>query len=166
VTGNRAMSAKEIADSFRHLDWHFWRWLWLRHEPFRRNVLRIDETALGRRYAKLGYPGARVTDDFDPVASVDHGQEGSAPGHPGQRAPAHRVGLRGQSLPFGRCPDGTTSRPVARRVRRRRSGRRRRKRSKSRTASGATCWSRLPGGASASTRTLTASSSPSTRARS
>ena len=75
VTGNRAIPADAIADSFRHLDWHFWRWLWVRYQPFRRNVLRIDETALGRRYAKLGYPGARVTDDFDPVASVDHGQK-------------------------------------------------------------------------------------------
>lgn len=72
VTGNRALAAKEIADSFRHLDWH---WLWLRHQLFRRNILRIDETALARRYAKLGYPGARVTDDFDPSTSVDHGQE-------------------------------------------------------------------------------------------
>jgi outer membrane protein insertion porin family len=72
VTGNRALPAKEIADSFRHLDWH---WLWLRHELFRRNILRIDETALGRRYAKLGHPGARVADDFDPNSSVDHGEK-------------------------------------------------------------------------------------------
>jgi outer membrane protein assembly factor BamA len=69
VVGNRALPAKEIADSFRHLDWH---WLWLRRQPFRRNVLRIDETSLGQRYAKLGYPGARVSDDFDPNLSVDH----------------------------------------------------------------------------------------------
>jgi outer membrane protein insertion porin family len=69
VTGNRAIPSKEIADDFRHLDWH---WLWLRHEPFRRNILRIDETALAQRYAKLGYPGARISDDFDPSVSVDH----------------------------------------------------------------------------------------------
>ena len=69
VTGNRAIPSKEIADGFRHLDWH---WLWLRHEPFRRNILRIDETALAQRYAKLGYPGARISDDFDPSVSVDH----------------------------------------------------------------------------------------------
>jgi outer membrane protein insertion porin family len=72
VTGSRAIPAGEIADGFRHLDWH---WLWLRHELFRRNVLRIDETALGQRYAKLGYPGARVTDDFDPDSSVEHGEK-------------------------------------------------------------------------------------------
>jgi len=70
VTGNRALAAKEVADRFRHSDWHY---LWLRHEPFRRNVLRLDETALGQRYAKLGYPGARIADDFDPAVSVDHG---------------------------------------------------------------------------------------------
>jgi outer membrane protein insertion porin family len=75
VTGSRAISVGDIADSFRHLDWHFWRWPWLRHELFRRNVLRIDETALARRYAKLGYPGARVTDDFDPNSSVDHSEK-------------------------------------------------------------------------------------------
>jgi outer membrane protein insertion porin family len=69
VTGNRAIPSKEIADGFRHLDWH---WLWLRHELFRRNILRIDETALAQRYAKLGYPGARISDDFDPTVSVDH----------------------------------------------------------------------------------------------
>jgi outer membrane protein insertion porin family len=69
VTGNRALSTKEIGDSFRHLDWHA---LWLRHQPFRRNALRLDETALGQRYNKLGYPGARITDDFDPTVSVDH----------------------------------------------------------------------------------------------
>ena len=72
VTGNRAIPAKEIGDGFRHLDWH---WLWLRHELFRRNVLRIDETALGQRYAKLGYPGARIADDFDPNSSVDHSEK-------------------------------------------------------------------------------------------
>ncbi len=69
VTGNRALPAKEIADSFRHLDWH---WLWLRNELFRRNVLRIDETSLTQRYTKLGYPGARIADNFDPSSSVDH----------------------------------------------------------------------------------------------
>ncbi|MGA7740760.1 MAG: POTRA domain-containing protein [Polyangia bacterium] len=72
VTGSRAISVGDIADSFRHVDLHFWRWPWLRHELFRRNVLRIDETALARRYSKLGYPGARITDDFDPNSSVDH----------------------------------------------------------------------------------------------
>jgi outer membrane protein insertion porin family len=37
--------------------------------------LRLDETALVQRYAKLGYPGARISDDFDPTASVDHREE-------------------------------------------------------------------------------------------
>lgn len=72
VTGSRAIPAGEITKGFRHLDW---RWLWLRKEPFRRNVLRIDETALGLRYAKLGYPGARISDDFDPNSSVDHSEK-------------------------------------------------------------------------------------------
>jgi len=76
VTGSRAIPAGDIADGFRHLNLHLdWPWLWLRHAPFRRNILRIDETALAQRYAKHGYPGARVTDDFDPNSSVDHNEK-------------------------------------------------------------------------------------------
>jgi Outer membrane protein/protective antigen OMA87 len=72
VTGNRAISSKDIADGFRHVDLHLdWPWLWARHAPFRRNILRIDETALTQRYLKLGYPGVRISDDFDPTVSVD-----------------------------------------------------------------------------------------------
>ena len=69
MTGDRAIPGSEIEDSFRHLDWHR---AWLRPLPFRRSTLRIDETNLIDRYTKLGYPGARVTDDFNPETSVDH----------------------------------------------------------------------------------------------
>jgi outer membrane protein insertion porin family len=68
VVGNQAISSKDIDSSLRHRDW---RRLWLSHEPFRRMVLRSDETSLGLRYTKLGYPGVRISDDFDPVTSVD-----------------------------------------------------------------------------------------------
>jgi outer membrane protein insertion porin family len=68
VTGGRAIPDPEIASSFRHPDWH---WLWLRPQPFRRSILRVDELGLADRYRKLGYPGARITDDFNPETSVD-----------------------------------------------------------------------------------------------
>jgi outer membrane protein insertion porin family len=68
VIGNQAISSDDINDSLRHRDWHR---LWLTHQPFRRMVLRSDETELAKRYGKLGYPGVRISDDFDPVTSVD-----------------------------------------------------------------------------------------------
>jgi outer membrane protein insertion porin family len=65
ITGNRAMSSDDIADRFRH------HWLWFFDKPFRRETLRIDLTSLTEDYRKLGYPGARISDDFDPTTSVD-----------------------------------------------------------------------------------------------
>jgi outer membrane protein insertion porin family len=69
VTGNNAMSTDDIDSSLRHRDWHT---IWITHQPFQRMVLRNDETDLARRYTKLGYPGVRISDDFDPITSVDH----------------------------------------------------------------------------------------------
>lgn len=68
VTGNRAVSSGDIESGLRHRDWHR---LWITHEPFRRLVLRQDVAELSQRYSKLGYPGVRITDDFDPNTSVD-----------------------------------------------------------------------------------------------
>ena len=68
VTGATAIPADDIADTFRHRDWHTFMIL---QQPFRRLTLRQDETALVDRYHKIGFPGVRIQDDFDPQVSVD-----------------------------------------------------------------------------------------------
>jgi outer membrane protein insertion porin family len=68
VVGNQAMSSDDIESTLRHRDWHTF---WFTHLPFQRLALRADETDLTQRYTKLGFPGVRISDDFDPVTSVD-----------------------------------------------------------------------------------------------
>jgi outer membrane protein insertion porin family len=65
VSGNTAMDSEEIGDRFRH------NWLGIFAKPFRRSTLRLDLTSLTESYRQLGYPGVRITDDFNPETSVD-----------------------------------------------------------------------------------------------
>ena len=71
VTGATALPTEDIADGFRHIDWHFWRWPWMLSQPFRRGVLREDIAKLVAHYRRIGFPGVRVQDNFDPATSVD-----------------------------------------------------------------------------------------------
>jgi outer membrane protein insertion porin family len=68
ITGATALREELIADGFRHGDWH---WLWLLPQPFRRADLRQDIANLVLRYRRVGFPGVRVQDDFDPGTSLD-----------------------------------------------------------------------------------------------
>jgi outer membrane protein insertion porin family len=69
VTGATALPTESIADRFRHGVWYsLWQW----PKPFRRQVLREDIAGLVDQYRKIGFPGVRVRDDFDPETSVDH----------------------------------------------------------------------------------------------
>lgn len=65
VTGNQAMESEDIADRFHH------HWLLFIDKPFRRETLRTDLTSLTEEYRKLGYPGTRISDDFNAETSVD-----------------------------------------------------------------------------------------------
>jgi outer membrane protein insertion porin family len=69
VSGATALPTEDIADGFRHLDWHV---LWTLPQPFRRSVLREDMASLVAHYHRIGFPGVRVKDDFDPTTSLDH----------------------------------------------------------------------------------------------
>jgi outer membrane protein insertion porin family len=68
VTGATALDPEIIADGFRHGDWH---WLWFLPMPFRRAALRQDIANLVLRYRRIGFPGVRVQNDFDPNKSLD-----------------------------------------------------------------------------------------------
>ena len=68
VTGATALDPESIADGFRH---GFWYTLWQLPQPFRRADLRQDLTSLVLRYRRIGFPGVRVQDDFDPATSLD-----------------------------------------------------------------------------------------------
>jgi outer membrane protein insertion porin family len=62
VTGAQAVPGEEIAEGFRHFDWRF---LWLRHLPFRLDRLREDSASLVGLYKGLGFPAARVLPRYD-----------------------------------------------------------------------------------------------------
>jgi outer membrane protein insertion porin family len=68
VTGVTALPTEDIADGFRHGDWHF---AWILPQPFRRSVLRQDIASLVGHYRRIGFPGVRIQDDFDPATSLD-----------------------------------------------------------------------------------------------
>ena len=68
VTGATALPTDDIADGFRHRYW-----FWLLPQPFRRVVLREDIASLVAHYRRIGFPGVRVQDDFDPTSSLDRG---------------------------------------------------------------------------------------------
>ena len=68
VTGATAVPTESIEDSFRHGDWHR---VWMLPKPFRRSDFRQDMAALVDRYRKIGFPGVRIQEDFDPKTSVD-----------------------------------------------------------------------------------------------
>jgi len=66
VTGATAIPTEGIADSFRHTYWPL-----TLAKPFRRADLHHDIAALVDRYRKIGFPGVRIQEDFDPNTSVD-----------------------------------------------------------------------------------------------
>jgi len=68
VTGATALPSDDIADSFRHGKWYSF---WMLPQPFRRGVLRQDIASLVGHYRRIGFPGVRVQDDFDPATSLD-----------------------------------------------------------------------------------------------
>ena len=92
VEGNKALTAQEIAEGFRHLDSRF---LWTRPLPFRLSLLREDRNKLTERYRDLGYAGARVTVDFDPAGHRLPAAQRAAAGRRA-RAQAGRGPLRGE----------------------------------------------------------------------
>ena len=68
VTGATALAPETIADGFRHGKWYT---AWQLPQPFRRAALRQDLTNLVLHYRRVGFPGVRVQDDFDPDTSLD-----------------------------------------------------------------------------------------------
>jgi outer membrane protein insertion porin family len=66
ITGATALPSEDIADDFRHRYW-----FWVLPQPFRRGVLRQDITNLVAHYRRIGFPGVRVQDNFDPNTSLD-----------------------------------------------------------------------------------------------
>jgi outer membrane protein insertion porin family len=68
VTGATALPTDSIADGFHHGIWYS---AWQFPQPFRRSVLREDMANLVDRYRRIGFPGVRVHDDFNPATSVD-----------------------------------------------------------------------------------------------
>jgi outer membrane protein insertion porin family len=68
VTGATALPSDDIADSFRHGRWYS---IWILPQPFRRGVLRQDIANLVGHYRRIGFPGVRIQDDFDPATSLD-----------------------------------------------------------------------------------------------
>jgi outer membrane protein insertion porin family len=71
VEGNKALTAQEISEGFRHLDPRF---LWTRPQPLKLHILTEDRTKLTEAYRSRGFAGARVTVDLDP-ANIDYGQQ-------------------------------------------------------------------------------------------
>jgi outer membrane protein insertion porin family len=79
VRGNTAISTETIDQTFRHTDWRTldivllcWKtWRGYCPAPFQRSVLREDLASLTQKYRDIGYAWARVTTDYDPIASVD-----------------------------------------------------------------------------------------------
>jgi outer membrane protein insertion porin family len=68
VTGATALPTEDIADGFRHGKWYS---LWQLPQPFRRSVLRQDIASLVGHYRRIGFPGVRIQDDFNPDTSLD-----------------------------------------------------------------------------------------------
>jgi len=68
ITGATALLTDDIADSFRHGKWYS---MWILPQPFRRSVLRQDIASLVAHYRRIGFPGVRIQDDFDPETSLD-----------------------------------------------------------------------------------------------
>ncbi len=68
VTGATALSPESVADVFRHGLWYT---AWISPQPFRRGVLRQDIAKLVAHYRRIGFPGVRIQDDFDPETSLD-----------------------------------------------------------------------------------------------
>jgi len=68
VTGATALPTEDIADGFRHGRWYTG---WQLPQPFRRSVLRQDIASLVAHYRRIGFPGVRIQDDFDPATSLD-----------------------------------------------------------------------------------------------
>ena len=68
VTGATALPTETIANEFRHGIWYT---AWRLPQPFRRSDLRQDIASLVLRYRRVGFPGVRVQDDFDPNTSLD-----------------------------------------------------------------------------------------------
>jgi outer membrane protein insertion porin family len=68
VTGATALPTENIADGFHHGKWYT---LWQLPRPFRRSVLREDIASLVAHYRRIGFPGVRIQDDFDPSTSLD-----------------------------------------------------------------------------------------------
>jgi outer membrane protein insertion porin family len=68
ITGATALPTEDIAEGFRHGKWYTG---WQLPQPFRRVVLREDITKLVAHYRRIGFPGVRVQDDFDPNTSLD-----------------------------------------------------------------------------------------------
>ncbi len=68
VTGATALPTEDIADGFRHGRWYS---AWILPQPFRRSVLRQDIASLVAHYRRIGFPGVRIQDDFDPATSLD-----------------------------------------------------------------------------------------------
>jgi outer membrane protein insertion porin family len=69
VTGNHELPTDQVDQHFRHADG--WK-LWTVPAPFTRAQLRTDVDALVKDYRDRGFYGARVTQDFDLMRSVDH----------------------------------------------------------------------------------------------
>ena len=68
VTGATALPTEDVADDFRHGKWYS---AWRLPQPFRRTVLRQDIAGLVGHYRRIGFPGVRIQDDFNPETSLD-----------------------------------------------------------------------------------------------
>jgi outer membrane protein insertion porin family len=68
VTGATALPTEDVADDFRHGKWYS---AWRLPQPFRRTVLRQDIASLVGHYRRIGFPGVRIQDDFNPETSLD-----------------------------------------------------------------------------------------------
>jgi len=68
ITGNTAVTADAIDNTFRHRDYLKF---WTDYVPFTVRRMRDDIVKVVDRYRKLGYVGARVTSSYDPEHSVD-----------------------------------------------------------------------------------------------
>jgi outer membrane protein insertion porin family len=68
VTGATVLPTEDVADAFRH---GYWYTVWQLPQPFRPRVLRQDIASLVERYRRIGFPGVRIQEDFDPQTSVD-----------------------------------------------------------------------------------------------
>ncbi len=68
VKGATALPVEQIADGFHHGRWYS---AWTLPQPFRRSVLRQDISDLVAHYRRIGFPGVRIQNDFDPATSLD-----------------------------------------------------------------------------------------------